>query len=105
VTRSDDPIAAIDACPGYPACASACVETRKAARRLAAMLPSLGIKSAHISGCAKGCARSAKAELVLVGGESDFGIVRNGHADDPPEARVSSNLDDLPTRLRNLTHG
>lgn len=105
VTNDDDPIAAIDACPGFPACASASVETRKAARRLASMLPSLGITSAHVSGCAKGCARTAKADLVLVGGESDFGIVRNGRADDPPEAFVSSTLNDLQTRLRNLTHG
>lgn len=105
VTIEHDPIAAIDACPGYPACASAFVETRKVARRLASMWPGLGIKSAHVSGCAKGCARSAKADLVLVGGDNDFGIVRNGRADDTPQANVSSTLEDLPSRLRNLTHG
>lgn len=105
VTIDSDPIAAIDACPGCPACTSASVETRKAARRLAALLPSLGIASAHVSGCPKGCARSASADLVLVGRETDFAIVRNGRADGIPEAFVAWSLDDLSTKLRNLKHG
>jgi precorrin-3B synthase len=70
----------IEACPGAPACASATVDTRAEARRLAAMdLPG----TIHVSGCAKGCARSAPADLTLVGHEGRFGVVRNGTARDP----------------------
>jgi len=43
----------------------------------------LGIPgSIHVSGCAKGCARSAPADLVLVGSEGRYGVVRNGTARD-----------------------
>jgi precorrin-3B synthase len=105
LTKDGDPIFRIDACPGAPACASAATATRSAAHRLAAQLPALGIRSAHISGCPKGCARSAPADLVLVAGKQTFGVVRNGRADDTPEAQVSWTLDDLPARLRELSHG
>jgi precorrin-3B synthase len=69
------------------------------------MLPALGVHSAHVSGCPKGCARSAPADLVLVGGENGFGLVRNGCAGDPPQASVSTKLDTLPARLRELGDG
>ena len=36
----------------------------------------------HVSGCAKGCARSAPAETVLVGQDGRYGVVRNGTARD-----------------------
>ncbi len=104
LVKDGDPISRIDACTGKPACASAFVATRQAARKLAAMASSLGIESAHVSGCAKGCARSAPADLVLIGGEEGFGIVRGGRADDTPEAFVTSTLDDLPARIRDLRH-
>jgi precorrin-3B synthase len=79
--------------------------TRAIAQKLAAMLPALGVHSAHVSGCPKGCARSAPADLVLVGGENGFGLVRNGCAGDPPQASVSTKLDTLPARLRELGDG
>jgi len=105
VTRTGDPITRIDACPGAPACGSASMATRSAARRLAALMPALGIASAHVSGCPKGCARSAPADLVLVAEERRFGVIRNGLADDAPVADVSQGLDDLPARLAELRHG
>jgi len=80
IVDEDDPLLRIEACPGAPACASATVDTRSEARRLAAM----GIAGTiHVSGCAKGCARSAPADLTLVGRDGRFGVVRNGTARDP----------------------
>jgi precorrin-3B synthase len=32
----------------------------------------------HVSGCGKGCARSATADLVLVGEGARYHVVRNG---------------------------
>jgi precorrin-3B synthase len=80
IADENDPLLRIEACPGAPGCSSASVDTRADARRLAA----LGIPgSIHVSGCAKGCARSAPAETVLVGAEGRYGVVRNGTARDP----------------------
>jgi precorrin-3B synthase len=79
IVDQDDPLLRIEACPGAPACSSASVDTRGTARQLAAMnLPG----TIHVSGCAKGCARSAPADLVLVGRDGRYGIVRNGTARD-----------------------
>lgn len=100
VTAPGDPLMAIDACPGAPACRSANADTRDAALRVADMLPLPGIGSVHISGCAKGCARSHAADLVLVAGTGGFGIVRNGTAAAAPDAFVeTSALCDLPAVL------
>jgi precorrin-3B synthase len=76
IVDAGDPILAIDACPGGPACASSMVDTRAAAREMAPMLAGLGLRSCHVSGCAKGCARSAPADLTLVGADDCFGVVR-----------------------------
>jgi precorrin-3B synthase len=80
IVDEDDPLLRIEACPGAPACASATVDTRAEARRLAAMDLAGTI---HVSGCAKGCARSAPADLTLVGRDGHFGVVRDGTARDP----------------------
>lgn len=81
IVTADDPLVAIDACPGSPACASAHVDTRAAARVLAPLLAELGCATAHVSGCRKGCARSKAADLVLVGEEGGFRVVRHGTID------------------------
>jgi precorrin-3B synthase len=101
ITSDDDPLARIDACPGAPACPCAGLDTRKAARALADLWPRLGIASAHVSGCPKGCARSKPADLVLFGGETFFSVVRNGRADGMPEGRVLPSLEGL----RDMIHG
>ncbi len=80
IIDENDPLLRIEACPGAPACASATVDTRAEARRLAAMNLAGTI---HVSGCAKGCARSTPADLTLVGRDGHFGVVRNGTARDP----------------------
>lgn len=63
-----DPLLFVEACPGAPACASALGETRALARELAGSLQGcLGPeRSLHVSGCAKGCARSGSASATLV---------------------------------------
>lgn len=88
IVDASDPILRIDACPGAPACRSSSVDTRRTARRLAA-LPFTG--NIHVSGCAKGCARSAPADLVLVGEKGRYGMIRNGNARDLPQRIVDAN--------------
>ena len=80
IVDPDDPLLRIDACPGAPACRSSTVDTRRDARRLA----DKGFAGTiHLSGCAKGCARSTAADLVLVGMDGRYGVVRNGTPHDP----------------------
>ncbi|WMS43278.1 precorrin-3B synthase [Acuticoccus sp. MNP-M23] len=57
----------IEVCAGKPACASAFVNTRAIAARLAADLRAPLPGAVHISGCAKGCARPAAPIAELVG--------------------------------------
>ena len=88
IVDAGDPLLAIDACPGGPACASSMVDTRAAAREMAPMLAELGLRSCHVSGCTKGCARSAAADLTLVGADDCFGVVRYDTARAAPLAFV-----------------
>ena len=90
IVDESDPLLQIDACPGAPACRSASVDTRATARRLAASGFSGTI---HVSGCAKGCARSAPADLTLVGEGGRYGVIRNGTTRDAIERTIGA--DDL----------
>ena len=73
-----DPLLKIEACPGAPDCKSSSVDARGDARRLAALAAAQGhAGSIHVSGCAKGCARSAPSELVLVGEAGRYRLMRN----------------------------
>jgi len=81
-----DPLLRIEACPGAPACRSSSVDTRGTARRLAAR----GFDGTiHVSGCAKGCARSTPADLTLVGDGGRYGVVRHGATRDPIERTLA----------------
>jgi precorrin-3B synthase len=85
-----DPLLRIEACPGAPACGSTSLDTRGDARRLAALLTRFGFGgTVHVSGCAKGCAKSGAADLTLVGVDGLYGIVRNGTSHDRPASRCS----------------
>jgi len=95
IVNDDDPLLRIDACPGKPACHSASVDTRRDAERLAVMDFAGSI---HVSGCAKGCARSALADLVLVGSGGRYGLLRNGTARDLPQQTIDP--DELAMVLR-----
>lgn len=86
IVDADNPLLRIEACPGAPACRSSTVDTRGIARLLATR-PFAG--TVHVSGCAKGCARSAPAELVLVGTDGRFGVVHNGTTRSPIERIVT----------------
>jgi precorrin-3B synthase len=85
ILDDNDPLLRIEACPGAPACRSASVDTRSDARWLAAS--GFG-GTIHVSGCAKGCARSAPADLVLVGDRGRYGVIRNGTSRDPIERTI-----------------
>lgn len=87
IVDADDPVLRIDACPGAPACRSSSVDTRHDARRLAA----LDFKgNVHVSGCAKGCARSTPTDLVLVGEQGHYKVIRNGTTHDIPERTIAA---------------
>ncbi len=90
IAEAGDPLLRVDACPGAPLCSSASVETRSLARALAGRTSG----SLHVSGCAKGCARSRPADVTLVGREGRFDLVRNGCPWDEPERR-GLDADDL----------
>src|SRR5260370_3234557 len=78
IVDTDDPLLQIEACPGAPDCKSSSVAARGDARRLAALASANGYDgSIHVSGCAKGCARSAPSKLMLVGEAGLFRPVRH----------------------------
>ncbi|WP_342140902.1 precorrin-3B synthase [Methylobacterium fujisawaense] len=86
IVAADDPRRAIDACTGAPGCASGSTRTLTDAARLAAAfapLAALG-RAAHVSGCAKGCARPGPADLTLVGRDGLYGVVIGGAPADEP---------------------
>jgi len=85
IVDADDPLLRIEACRGAPACSSSTVDTRDVALRLSAR----GFAGTiHVSGCIKGCALSAPADLVLVGEGGRFRVIRNGTARDAAERIV-----------------
>ena len=74
-----DPLMRVDACSGMGCCPSTALATRQHARMLAGAMARTGFAgSLHVSGCAKGCARSATADVVLVGEGDGYHVVRNG---------------------------
>jgi precorrin-3B synthase len=85
-----DPLLQIEACPGAPGCQSTSLDTRGDGRRLAELLHRFGFTGTiHVSGCAKGCAKSGTSDLVLVGAHGRYGVVRNGTAQESPVRRFS----------------
>jgi precorrin-3B synthase len=85
-----DSLLQIEACPGAPGCASTTLDTRGDGRRIADWLARFRFGgTVHVSGCAKGCAKSGRADLVLVGCEGRYGVVRNGTARDHATRHLS----------------
>lgn len=90
IVAPGDPLLRIAACPGAPACLSARLDTRSAARRLAALAPQFeGIDSIHVSGCVKGCMHPEPADLVLTATDDQFAVIRSGTAGDPPAFTIA----------------
>ncbi|WP_026785096.1 precorrin-3B synthase [Pleomorphomonas koreensis] len=84
IIRPADPLRFVAACPGAPACASAAIETRDLARRLAVLNPAAGDVWLHVSGCDKGCASSAAHAVTLVGRDGALDLVLEGRPRDAP---------------------
>ncbi|MDH4981156.1 precorrin-3B synthase [Hyphomicrobium sp. D-2] len=102
ICDGNDPLLAIDACPGAPQCSSATVDTHAIARAVADHMAVLGLRSCHVSGCVKGCARSAAADLTLVGNAGALSIIRAGTARDMPITVI--HLDELPAFCQRPVH-
>lgn len=75
LTDPKDPRRRVYACAGQPACASARLDTHALA---ATLVPLLGGRDLHVSGCPKGCAHPAKAALTIVGLDEGAGLVVEG---------------------------
>jgi precorrin-3B synthase len=88
ITDPADPILRITACTGAPGCPQGLGDTRGLARQLAPLLPSA--QTLHISGCAKGCAHPAPADLTLTATGQGYDLIRNGTASDIPSLRTLS---------------
>ncbi|MDN3555483.1 cobalamin biosynthesis protein CobG [Halomonas maura] len=108
-----DPRLAMDACPGAPYCAQASVATlglalsmaekwrERLAERRDERTGQRDIGRVHISGCAKGCARSRPAELCLTGRDGRFDLILGGRADDTPVATGLSEAEVLAALKEN----
>jgi precorrin-3B synthase len=108
ITRPDDPRRRVVACAGAPACAAAEIQTRALAPAIADAAPLDG-QTIHVSGCAKGCAHPAPADLTIVGINGRCGIVPNGRAQDTPVefVKIDNFLEHLTRRaaMRETAHG
>jgi precorrin-3B synthase len=104
IVEAGDPILRLAACPGTPDCRSSSVDTRRDARRLAALAARHDfVGSIHVSGCSKGCARSDPSDLVLIGDAGRYRVARNattrfagGHVVAP---------DDFPALMQGVRDG
>lgn len=85
LTDPADPLLRVHACTGAPGCPQASVQTRALARSLAPLVPTG--TTLHVSGCAKGCAHPAPADLTLVGRGGALDLVRGGAPWDEPDRR------------------
>jgi len=93
-----NPLLAIVACAGAPACANAERDVQADALAVASEVsPSHGIML-HLSGCAKGCARSAPSPFTLVARDGAYDLVLGGRAGDTPSRRGLS-IEDAATAL------
>lgn len=86
IVAPDDPRRSVAACTGAPACASGSTPTLADAADVAEAFRPFGAdgRSAHVSGCAKGCARPGPADLTLVGRDGLYGAVIGGAPGDEP---------------------
>ena len=83
ITYPDDARLRVMACTGAPGCTQALGPTRALARFLAPLLPAG--RTAHVSGCSKGCAHHG-ATLTLVASDAGYHLIDNGTAQSAPDA-------------------
>ncbi len=88
IVDSSDPRRHVIACAGAPICASAHIASRALASLVAQIAaPYLDDShQIHISGCAKGCARTGNSALTIVGSFDGCALIANGSARDTPFA-------------------
>jgi precorrin-3B synthase len=107
ITQMPDPRLDIAACPGKPACTNSTVSPREDALALGRVAEGLRFNSPgchiglHISGCAKGCARSTATKATLVGRDGRYDLVIDGIAGDPP-VREGLTLEEAKITLEQL---
>ncbi len=90
-----DPLLRVIACTGAPGCPQALQPTRPLARALAPHVrPGVTL---HVSGCAKGCAHPAPADLTLTATATGFALIRLGRASDPGPVHAVADLPALLT--------
>jgi precorrin-3B synthase len=82
IVTPDDPLRRVVACTGAPGCLQAHGPVRDLARSLAPQVPQG--RMLHVSGCAKGCAHPARADVTLVASPQGFDLIRGGCAQDAP---------------------
>ncbi len=89
ITDRNDPRLGLAACVGISGCDSATTETQADASALAGFVRRLSPTdiAVHVSGCSKGCARSRRTPVVLIGRESRYDVVLDGTAGGNPLAR------------------
>ena len=83
ITHTGDARLRVMACTGAPGCTQALGPTRALARFLGPLLPAG--RTAHVSGCSKGCAHHG-ATLTLVARAMGFDLIDHGTADAAPDA-------------------
>ncbi|MFK7871255.1 MAG: cobalamin biosynthesis protein CobG [Roseobacter sp.] len=95
ITTPDHRLLTVDACSGKPYCASAHIDTHRIARALAPHVTG----QLHVSGCAKGCARQAAADIVVVGTAEGCDIIENGTSHSAPNKTKVAQSDLLAGNL------
>ena len=83
ITAPDHPLLRVVACTGAPGCLQGFAPVRSLARRLAGDVPA--DRTLHVSGCAKGCAHPAAADVTLVATAQGFDVIRHGSAHSTPD--------------------
>lgn len=103
IVEENDPVLQVEACPGAPDCTSSSVDARGDAKRLATIAAIRGWPgSIHVSGCAKGCARSLPSDLVLAGQAGAYRLIRNATTHGPVERTID--VEALETLFDEMSH-
>lgn len=87
ILDSSEPLLRVDACIGAPGCTQAMGETRSIARALAPFVPAG--QRLHVSGCAKGCARTSSPARTLLAEGSTFSLFADGGFSAAPDKRLT----------------
>ncbi|MEH0074168.1 precorrin-3B synthase [Pannonibacter sp. Pt2] len=105
ITRPDDPMNSVSACPGTGFCAAGRLDTQELAGLLASQAPDLldGSCTVHLSGCTKGCAHPSPAPLTVTGTDAGLRIVLAGRAGDAADLNIS--LEEFRALLPALQQG